>query len=315
MTERLAGLITKAQSGFFTVHAKGGPVVCRLRGQLQEKRLDTDLAALGDRVTFLLQPDGTGIIETIAERARVLARRAPRGHSRQKPSYRDRPVEQIIVANPDQAIFVFSCAEPDPNLRLLDRFLVTACANKIPALICANKIDLIGRDMASDIFDLYEKIGYYVQYTSALEQHGIQCLRGHLRGKISVLAGPSGTGKSTLLNAVQPGLGLKAQAVSQSSKEGRHTTVFPQLLSLECGGWVADTPGLRMVDFFDLEPEELDAYFVEIAPLVANCTFGDCSHTHEPDCAVRAAAESGDIHPLRYASFRNMRQAQLYSDG
>ena len=104
MIERLAGLITKAQSGFFTVHAKGGPVVCRLRGQLQEKRLDTDLAALGDRVTFLLQPDGTGIIETIAERTRVLARRTPSGHSRQAPSYHDRPVEQVIVANPDQAM-------------------------------------------------------------------------------------------------------------------------------------------------------------------------------------------------------------------
>ncbi len=315
MTERHTGLITKAQSGFFTVHTESGAVVCTLRGQLQEKRLDTDLAALGDRVTFLLQADGTGIIETVAERTRVLARRTPRGHSRQAPGYRDHPVEQVIVANPDQAIFVFSCAQPHPNLRLLDRFLVTACASEIPALICANKIDLVGRAGASDIFDLYEKIGYRVQYTSALKQDGVQSLRAQLRGKLSVLAGPSGSGKSTLMNAIQPSLSLEVQAVSQSSNKGRHTTVFPQLLSLECGGWVADTPGLRVLDFFDLEPEELDAYFVEIAPLVANCAFGDCSHTHEPDCAVRTAAKSGEIHPLRYASFRRMRRGQLDSEG
>jgi ribosome biogenesis GTPase len=196
---------------------------------------------------------------------------------------------------------------------MLDRFLVTACASEIPALICANKIDLIGHTDAKAIFDLYGKIGYCVEYTSAFFGDGIQCLRAHLQGKISVLAGPSGVGKSTLMNAMQPGLGLEVQAVSQSSGKGRHTTVFPQLLPLEGGGWVADTPGLRALDFFDLEPQELEAYFVEIAPLVADCVFSDCSHTHEPNCAVRAAAQRGDIHPLRYESFTRMRLGQIYS--
>ena len=307
-------MITRAQSGHFTVHSDCGLiVVCKLRGQLQEKRLDTDLAALGDRVTFLLQADGTGLIESIAERTSALARRAPSGHTRQAPKYRDRPKEQVIVANPDQAVFVFSCAEPDPNLRMLDRFLVTACASEIPALICANKIDLVGRAGAVALFDLYGKIGYYVEYTSALFGDGVQRLRAQLHGKISVLAGPSGAGKSTLMNAMQPGLGLEVQAVSQSSGKGRHTTVFPQLLPLEDGGWVADTPGLRALDFFDLEPQELEAYFVEIAPLVADCAFSDCSHTHEPNCAVRAAAERGEIHPLRYESFVRMRLGQIYN--
>ena len=288
--------------------------MCTLRGQLQEKRLDTDLAALGDRVTFIPQADGTGIIQTIAERARVLARRAPRGHARQAPEYRDRPVEQVLVANPDLAIFVFSCAEPDPNLRMLDRFLVIASASEIPALICANKTDLVGHAGAVALFDLYENVGYRVEYTSALNGDGIRRIRTQLHRKLSVLAGPSGSGKSTLMNAIQPGLELAAQPVSRSSSKGRHTTVFPQLLPLEGGGWVADTPGLRALDFFDLEPDELDAYFVEIAPLVANCAFSDCSHDHEPNCAVRAAAEQGKIHPLRYASFTSMRRGQLCRD-
>ena len=314
MTERRTGLITKAQSGFFTVHSESGPVVCTLRGQLQKKRLNTDLVALGDWVTFLRQGDDTGVIHSVAPRTRVLARRAPRGHSRRAPAYRDRPVEQILVANPHQAIFVFSCAQPAPNLRMLDRFLVTACANEIPALICANKIDLVGRADAAALFGLYEKIGYRVEYTSALHGNGVQRLRARFRGKLSVLAGPSGVGKSTLLNAIQPGLGLAVQAVSQSSSKGRHATVFPQLLPLEGGGWVADTPGLRALDFFDLEPDELDAYFVEIAPLVADCAFSDCSHTHEPNCAVRAAVDCGEINPLRYASFTHMRSGQRYSD-
>lgn len=315
MTERRTGLITKAQSGFFTVHSESGPVVCTLRGQLQKKRLNTDLVALGDWVTFLRQGDDTGVIHSVAPRTRVLARRAPRGHSRRAPAYRDRPVEQILVANPHQAIFVFSCAQPAPNLRMLDRFLVTACANEIPALICANKIDLVGRADTDALFGLYENIGYRVEYTSALHGNGVQRLRARFRGKLSVLAGPSGVGKSTLLNAIQPGLGLAVQAVSQSSSKGRHATVFPQLLPLEGGGWVADTPGLRALDFFDLEPDELDAYFVEIAPLVADCAFSDCSHTHEPDCGVRAAVERGEIHLLRYESFRRMRQGQLQNEG
>lgn len=314
MTERRTGLIIKAQSRFFTVHSESGSVVCTLRGQLQEKRLDTDLAALGDRVTFLTQPDGTGLIETIEERERVLARRAPRGNSQQKPKYHDRPVEQVLIANPDQAVFVFSCAEPDPNLRMLDRFLVTASASRVPALICANKIDLVGRAGAAALFGLYENIGYRVEYTSACKGDGIHNFHAQLGGKISVLAGPSGAGKSTLINAIQPGLRLTTQAVSKSSSKGRHTTVFPQLLPLEGGGWVADTPGLRALDFFELEPEELDGYFVEIAPLVADCAFSDCSHTHEPDCAVRSAVEHGKIHPLRYESFRRMRHRPANSE-
>ena len=310
MTERRTGLITRAQSGFFTVHTEGESVVCTLRGQLQEIRRDTDLAALGDWVTFLPQADGTGIIEAIAERSRVLSRRAPHGHSRQKPKYRDRPVEQILVANPDQAVFVFSCTEPNPNMRMLDRCLVAASASQIPALICANKIDLVGRQDAARLFEIYKNIGYHVEYTSALYGNGIVDLRTALQGKLSVVAGPSGVGKSTLLNVVQPGMGLPVQSVSQSTSKGRHTTVFPQLLRLDGGGWVADTPGLRALDFFDIEPDELDAYFVEIAPLVSGCAFSDCSHIHEPNCAVRTAVERGVIHPLRYDSFKRMRLGQ-----
>lgn len=292
----LSGLVIKAQSGFFTVQTEIGPVVAQLRGRLTKERLETDVIALGDRVKVEILPDEGAIVEEVEERNRVLSRQAP-----------GREIEQVLVANLDQAIVIFSCAEPDPNFRLLDRFLVMTEREEIPTRIVANKIDLVRLGSARKEFDEYTRLGYPVHYTSAISGKGISKLRRALEGKLSVFAGPSGAGKSTLLNAIQPGLGLPTQDVSQATGKGVHTTVFPELLPLEGGGYVADTPGLKALALWDIEPEELDAYFVEIAPLVAECEFSDCTHVHEPGCAVIEAVEKGKISPERYDSYLRIR--------
>ena len=308
----LNGLVIKAQSGFFTVHTESGDFVCQVRGRLKQEWLDTDLLATGDRVRISLVEDGSGMIEEIAERERALARLAPpaggRGSRRWDRAGYLAEREQVIVANPDQAVFVFSCAEPSPSLRMLDRLLVGAEIQKIPAVVCANKIDLIKRQEAHALFGIYDKIGYPVLYTSALKGKGVKRLRYQLEGKLSVLVGPSGTGKTSLLNAIQPDLGLRVREVSQATTKGRHTTVVPQLLPLDAGGWVADTPGIRTLALFDVDPEELDAYFPDIAPLVAHCRFSDCTHTVEPDCAVVEAVEEGQVSLHRYESYARLRE-------
>jgi ribosome biogenesis GTPase len=313
LPDQLSGIVIKAQSGFFTVQANDGQqVVAQVRGRLKKEWRDTDLIAAGDRVTVAIAEDGSATVEAVAERERALARLAPspkgRGSRRwdRKGYLGER--EQVIVANPDEAVFVFSCDEPAPSLRMLDRFLVGAEAQDIPAVICANKIDLVGGVAGGrELFELYEEIDYVVIYTSALTGEGVDELRDQLRDKLSVLAGPSGAGKSSLLNAMQPGLGLVAREVSETTGKGRHTTVVPELLPLDIGGWVADTPGIRALALFDTDPEELDAYFPEIAPLVAECQFSDCTHLVEPGCAVIAAVEEGRVHPERYESYAILR--------
>jgi ribosome biogenesis GTPase len=296
----LSGLIVRAQSGFFDVETDQGVIVAQVRGRHRQSTVGSDLLALGDRVTVQRQDDGTGTIEEIEERQRVLSRRAP-GIER----------EQVLVANLDQAVFVLSCADPDPNLRMLDRLLVVAEEQGIPAAICANKIDLVVRRDAKSVFGIYEDIGYPVFYTSATRRKGIGNLRKALEGVISVFAGPSGAGKSTLLNAIQPGLAFRTGEISQATGKGVHTTVVPRLVKLECGGYVADTPGVKAFALWDIEPEEIDGYFRELRPLVEHCAFSDCTHLHEPDCAVLEAVKRGDVSPERYDSYTRMRMGDV----
>ncbi|OQY25040.1 MAG: ribosome small subunit-dependent GTPase A [Anaerolineaceae bacterium 4572_32.2] len=307
----LDGLVIKAQSGFFTVHTDAGNFVCQVRGRLKQERRDTDLLATGDRVRISLTKDDRGMIEEIAERKRAMARLAPiaRGRGSRRWS-RDGYLserEQVIVANPDQVIIVFACAEPAPSLRMLDRLLVGAEVQEIPVVVCANKIDLVSGAEASALFGIYAEIGYPVLYTSAVAGNGVSALHDALRGKLSALVGPSGTGKTSLLNAIQPGLGLRVRDVSRATSKGRHTTVVPQLLPLDVGGWVADTPGIRTLALFDVDPEDLDAYFPDIAPLVAHCRFSDCAHTVEPGCAVIQAVEEGKVSAHRHESYVRLR--------
>jgi len=317
----LNGMVIKAQSGFFTVQTKSTLIVCRIPGRLKEEHrrqinLDPDFSrgdilAVGDRVEVIDLGNGKGEINAVQERERALTRCAPLPGGR-GANITEHVYKQIIIANPNQAVFVFSVLEPEPSLRMLDRFLVMAQEAEIPSIICANKIDLaieLGEpDYPQFLFNIYQEIGYPVVYTSALTESGVDELRELLEGKLSVLAGPSGAGKSSLLNKVQPGLGLAVREVSRTTGRGRHTSRVRELLPLDGGGYVADTPGLRTMALWDIEPEELDAYFVEIAPLVPECSFSDCSHTHEPGCAVMAAVEGGRITPERYESYLRLRE-------
>ena len=292
----LSGLIIKAQSGFFTVDTGQGLIVCQLRGKLKQGRALGDIAALGDKVRITELEDGSGVIEEVEKRERAIIRLDPRPQGE---------YQQVLLANPDQAVFVFACAHPHPHLKMLDRYLVIAEKQQVPPVIVANKIDLV--DDPKKIFGVYESIGYRVQYTSTKLNAGLEEFKNILTGKISALAGPSGVGKSSLLNAIQPGLGLAVSEISAAMKKGKHTTVTREMFPLEDGGYVADTPGWKSLALWDTEPEEIDAYFPELRDLVQHCQFSDCTHTHEPDCAVRRALEDGRIHRERYDSYVRLR--------
>lgn len=293
------GLIVKAQSGFFWVETGEGLIVCQLRGKLKQGRAKGDIAALGDRVELSVLEDGSGVIESVQEREQAIARLDPRPGG---------VYQQVLLANPDQAVFIFACANPNPKLRMLDRFLVIAEKQRIPSVIVANKTDLI--ENPKSIFGMYESIGYRVIYTSTKNETGLEELRTQLQKKLSAFAGPSGVGKSSLLNALQPGLGLAVNEISTAMNKGRHTTVTRQMFALDGGGYVADTPGWKSLGLWDTQPEEIDAYFPELRGLVENCQFSDCSHQHEPGCAVLAALKDGKIYAERYESFVRLRSGK-----
>jgi ribosome biogenesis GTPase len=292
------GLIVRAQSGFYNVRTTDGLLVCHLRGRLKRGRQAVTIAAVGDWVKVSRLDDETGVIESIEPRQQKLSRMdpTPRGE-----------YEQVIVANPDQVVLVFACSQPQPRFGMLDRFLVITEKQAIPALIVANKIDLVTKTEAKELFDHYTRIGYPLVYTSAKTGEGVEEMALSLKDKLSVLVGPSGAGKSSLLNTMQPGLGLAVSKVSQATNKGKHTTVVRELFALEEGGYVADTPGLRALALWDIEPEELDGYFPEMRDLVSQCEYNDCMHIDEPNCAIRRAEIEGRIHPERYHSYVKMR--------
>lgn len=296
MSDLKTGVVLQARSGRHRVEDGDSAVLCNVRGRLKQEKLYTDLIATGDRVRWRPTRPGRGVIEEVLPRETQL--------SRLRPGPQRIPVEHVIVANPDQAVFIFSIREPSPNPRLLDRLLVLAENNELPAIICANKIDLIGdMDVCRRIFAVYEEIGYPVIYTSARTGQGVGMLRERLSGRLSVLSGPSGVGKTSLLNAIQPELGLSTRQISSATGKGRHTTVGVRLWPLDGGGYVADTPGLREAGLWDIEPEELAWHFVEIRPHLADCRFSSCTHTHEPDCAVKEAVRAGAVSAMRYDSY------------
>ena len=300
--DRSRGLVLRSQGGVYEVETPEGVVEAVLRGRLKREERLGDKVVVGDRVTVQPGDEGSAwTIEHVEPRHSALARKAP-GKS---------PRVKVIVANVDQVVIVFAASRPEPHLRMLDRFLVLCESSDLEALIVANKVDTVGIDAARATFGVYERIGYRVLYTSIKQEHGTGSLKEHICGRISALTGPSGVGKSSLLNAVQPGLALRVASVSDAVQKGRHTTVTAQLIPLDCGGYVADTPGLRELGLWGIDPEELELLFPEFAPFRGTCRYGNsCTHTHEPGCAVQQAVEAGEVPPSRYDSYRRMMEGE-----
>jgi ribosome biogenesis GTPase len=296
----IQGVVVRARGHVYDVEPageRGGPaLMCEVRGRLLQDRSKDTLVAVGDRVWVQPTQAGKGQIERIEPRHSVLSRQQPGVNT---------PAEDVILANPDQALVVFAAAQPDPHLRMLDRFLVIAEANELPVFLCVNKVELVGQEAVEQVFGLYARIGYPVLYTSAADNVGIDALRELLTNRITVVTGPSGVGKSSLLNVVHPDLDLRTGDLRDFASKGRHTTRAAHLYRLPFGvdTYVADTPGIRELGLYDIAPENLGFYFREMAPLLHNCRYPGCTHDHEPDCAIRAAVERGEIAAERYESY------------
>ena len=299
----IRGIVLSGTGGIWQVRTEAGETRdASLRGRL---KLDEGMKlAVGDEV--ILEEDERGSAWTITEilpRRSRLARRAPGS----------KQAERVVAANVDQVIVVFAAANPDPHPRMLDRFLVIAEGNDLLARIVVNKAELVDATALRARFADYERVGYPLHYTSVKRGDGLEELLGVLAGRTSVLSGPSGVGKSSLLNALYPGLNLRVGEISASVNKGRHTTVGAFLHPLPPthgapGGFVVDTPGLREVGLWGLPASELDRCFPEFRPYRLDCRFADCTHLVEPDCAVRAAVDRGDASAERFDSYAKLRQ-------
>lgn len=269
---------------------------CTVRRVLRTRRIEgRSPVVVGDDVSFSIVADSEGVL-----REGVIEQVHPRRTSLTRSDGRR---THVIAANVDQVLIITSIREPMIKPHLIDRYLVAAHAGQLPAVICVNKIDLDENNEASLILERYRRLEYQALGTSAVAGTGVEELRVLLRDKVTLLAGQSGVGKSSLLNAVQPGLNLRTAAVSATTEKGRHTTTTAVWLRLEGGGVVVDTPGIRALDVAMVPINELEMHFVEFVDRLAHCKFADCVHIHEEGCVIKEAVESGEIDPFRYDSY------------
>jgi ribosome biogenesis GTPase len=315
------GIVFRKTLGHYTVHANGRELDCTLsslihkqliystadptsmRTRVQDVRTieHVDPVAIGDRVRYVDAGQGRGMIVEILPRHSRLSRPAP------VPG--QRAFEQVIVSNADQVIPIFSVASPTPKWGLLDRYLVAAEAAGLPSQIVVTKLDLARRNpQFEQDLETYRRIGYPIQQVSSVTGEGMEELKLSLRGRTSVLVGKSGVGKTSLLNVIQPGLGLRVKSVGHGEiGKGRHTTTHYEMFELDFGGALVDTPGMREFGLWDIAPGELASLFTEMAGLVGKCKFGlSCQHDREPGCAIRKAVMAGSVSPYRYQSYMRM---------
>ncbi len=288
------GLVTSVDARGVWVDVGPDRLFCSVRGRFYETPGDQRRPiAPGDRVRVLRTSAGEGAVEEILPRRTKLSR--PAGHTGRQ--------EQVIAANVDQMAIVAATAKPRLRPGLVDRLIVAAVTQGIEPFVVLNKIDLGISGEVEEVRGVFASLGYAVILTSAVERIGIAVLAARLAGRITVFAGHSGVGKSSLLNAIDPGFDLRTGAVSDATSRGRHVTTRASLLRLPGDAYAVDTPGVRAFGLWDLGPGDLQAFFSEFPPLAERCRFRDCRHDREPACAVRAAAEAGEVSPRRYASY------------
>ncbi len=316
------GVVYKKTIGTYIVQTNGRALPCELSNRIRKQLIyptadpgslhhrvqkvveleHMDPIAVGDNVRYILSEDGKGLIIELLPRRNKLTRRS----AVPKPLHHGaHPFEQIIVTNVDQVVAVIAAAQPDPKWNLLDRYLASAEEGGIPALVCITKLDLVkgSEGELTEALNEYQQIGYPSVLTSTVSGDGIDDLRNALTGRISVLVGKSGVGKTALLNALQPGLGLRVKEVNLVTGKGRHTTTNLEMFPLEGGGAVVDTPGTREFGLLEID-DDLALLFPEMRALVGKCRFGlDCQHDEEPGCAIRKAVMGGQINPRRYQSY------------
>ncbi|WZP01028.1 ribosome small subunit-dependent GTPase A [Isosphaeraceae bacterium EP7] len=261
-----------------------------------------NVIAVGDRVWFRPEPNGEGMVEKIDARTRTISR----GYRKHK---------HVLVSNVDRILIVSAFDEPGLKLPLIDRYLISAEIGRVQPIIILNKADLVDVVDFQWIVGLYTQLGYETLITSAADGRGIDRLRSFFKEGTTAFSGQSGVGKSSLLNAVQPGLNLRIGEVAEWTGKGKHTTSNSELIRLESGGFVVDTPGLRQFELWGVEQADVEAYFVEFRPFIPKCKYPDCSHTHESDCAVKDAVHLGLIHAGRYESYMKLYFGQPLEEG
>src|SRR6516165_7726886 len=294
-SSRLFGRVLRVHGLASVVETEDGRQFrCAVRRLLKSLASDErNVIATGDHVWIRPAANDEGFIERVEPRHGLLTR-ASKGR------------EHVLVANVDQVVIVMSLLEPDLKQHLIDRYLASAAQGGIAPIVCLNKADLVHPEPFQSLVGLYNQLGIPAFLTSAVTGQGIDELRHRLRDRQTVFAGQSGVGKSSLLNAVQPGLGLRVREVSEVTQKGRHTTTTAELIKLDFDGWVVDTPGIRQFELWDIIPEEVEGFFPEMRPLVPLCAFPDCTHTHEERCAVKRAVERRQISAARYTSYLGM---------
>ncbi|PIE48478.1 MAG: ribosome small subunit-dependent GTPase A [Flavobacteriales bacterium] len=293
------GLIIKSTGSWYKVQAENGKIYdCRIQGKFRIQGIkSTNPVAVGDHVTFEPESEkNTGVITHIRDRKNYLIRKSV-NLSKQK---------HIIAANIDQAFLLITLEYPKTYTAFIDRFLVTAEAYRIPAVLLFNKIDIYDEYLLAErdyLKDIYEAIGYQCLNISALNTQTLDQVKTLMQDKVSLFVGNSGVGKSTLINAVEPGLDLQTKPISDVHRQGQHTTTFAEMFPLSFGGYIIDTPGIRGFGLYDFTKEEMSHFFPEIFALQNDCKYHNCSHTIEPKCAVIQAVENNEIAPSRYENY------------